>query len=199
MRRGSGQVMNRLFEQYKEKIVPDLKLALKLDNDLAVPTLEKIVVNAGIGGFREHKDNVEYFTDELAKICGQSPYPRPARKSEAGFKIRRGNIVGLSATLRGERMWAFMDKFINIVLPRLRDFKGVSDKSFDKGGNYSVGISEHTVFPEVNPNTTKGIRSLEITIVPSLKTFNKKDDLVEKSRALLASLGMPFRKEEING
>ncbi len=181
--------MNRLKERYTKEIAPKLATELKLSNVMEVPRLMKISINAGIGPFRDNRDAVEAFVEEFTNIVGQKPYPRPARLSEAGFKIKKGDIVGYAVTLRGERMWAFIDKLINIVLPRVRDFRGLSDTSFDELGNYSLGIREHVIFPEVNANSTKGMRSFQITFV-----MNTND--IENNRALLKEIGVPFKKDE---
>ncbi|MFZ5424697.1 MAG: 50S ribosomal protein L5 [Patescibacteria group bacterium] len=180
--------MNRLQEQYKNEIKAKLQSELKLDNVMELPNLKKIVVNAGIGEFRDNKEALNSFLEELADITGQQPALRKARKSIAGFKIRQNDVVGVSVTLRGEKMWAFLDKIISIVLPRVRDFQGLSNKAFDKAGNYSIGIKEHVLFPEVNANKTKGIRSLQVTLVTSAND-------AESGKAFLASLGLPFRKD----
>lgn len=180
--------MNRLQEKYQNQIIQDLKKEFDLKNSLQVPKLQKISVNVGIGEFRDNRDLVESFVNELQDFTGQKPFPRKARLSVSNFKIRQNDVVGYSVTLRSDRMWAFLDKLINISLPRVRDFRGVNDKSFDKNGNYSMGIKEHVIFPEVNSNTTKGIRSLQLTMV-----FNTKD--IQLNKALLSKLGMPFRKK----
>jgi large subunit ribosomal protein L5 len=179
--------MNRLKQKYNEKIQAKLKEDFKLRNIMQVPKITKVCINVGIGSFRENREAVESFATDFGMFAGQKPYPRNARLSVAGFKIRQGDTIGYAVTLRGERMWAFLDKFINISLPRVRDFRGLNAKSFDKNGNYSTGIQEHVIFPEVNPNSVKGIRSLQITIV-----FNSKNSEVNK--ALLQELGMPFKK-----
>ncbi len=180
--------MNRLRTAYKEKVQNQLVEDLGLSSIMEAPKLRKIVVNAGIGDFKDNKEALDSFVEELMQITGQKPAPRAARKSESGFKIRQGDVVGYSVTLRGERMWAFLDKFINIVLPRVRDFKGLNPKSFDESGNYSVGIREHVIFPEINPNKVKGIRSLQITFGISSKE-------PAHSRVLLEKLGIPFMKD----
>jgi len=156
---------------------------------MRVPRIKKVVVNAGIGSFRTSRDAVDSFEKEFGDIVGQKPYPRKARLSEAGFKIKQGDLVGFSATLRGELMWAFLDKLISVAIPRIRDFRGLGQESFDQSGNYSLGITEHVIFPEVNPNTTKGNRSMQVTIV---STNNDK----EVNKALLTYIGMPFIKDE---
>ena len=180
--------MNRLQKKYLEEIAPKIKKELNLSNVMEVPMIQKVSINAGIGSFRENREGVETFVADLAAFAGQKPYPRGARKSEAGFKIKEGDVVGYAVTLRGERMWAFLDKFINVALPRVRDFRGLSEESFDQSGNYSVGIREHVIFPEVNPNTIKGLRSLQVTIVMSAKDK-------EKNKVLLREIGVPFRKD----
>ena len=177
--------MNRLKEEYKNRIAEEIKKEFKLQNVMEVTGIEKISVNSGIGPFRENKEAVDSFAEELSEICGQKVFERKARKSEAGFKIREGDVVGFAVTLRGDRMWAFLDKLINIAFPRIRDFRGFSPDSFDQNGNYSVGIREHVIFPEVNPNTTKGIRSLQVTVV-----FNGKN--IDQNRYLLKKLSFPF-------
>ena len=180
--------MNRMKQEYNEKIAPALVKELNLSNIMQVPKVKKVVINSGIGPFRDSREAVESFVEELSNIAGQKVYPREARLSESGFKIRKGEVVGYAATLRGDRMWAFLDKLINVALPRVRDFRGLSTKSFDAAGNYSIGITEHVIFPEVNPNTTKGMRNLQVTIV--MESSNP-----EKSKLLLKELGMPFKKE----
>ena len=177
----------RLKEKYIKEVTPALMKELSLGNVMEVPKIQKVVVSSGIGAFRENKDAVAAFEEELSFLTGQKPSERKARQAEAGFKIRKGDKIGYTTTLRGSRMWAFLDKFINIVLPRVRDFNGLSIRSFDGNGNFSVGLDEHTIFPEVNPNTTKGIRGLQVTIVT-----NTNDN--EKSKALLSSIGVPFEK-----
>jgi len=177
--------MNRLKEEYKNKIVPEMIKEFNLRNVMEVPSIAKININAGIGPFRENKEAVESFASELSDIAGQRVFERRAKKSEAGFKIKQNDLVAFAVTLRGERMWAFLDKLINIAFPRIRDFRGFDPNSFDENGNYSVGIREHVIFPEVNPNTTKGIRSLQVTIV-----FKGKN--IEQNRFLLKKLNFPF-------
>jgi len=179
---------NRLHEEYKTKVIPTLLKRFNLKTAMEAPTLKKIVLNSGVGGFKDSSEAVEGFINELSLLAGQRPVVKRARLSESGFKIRKGDVVGVSLTLRGRKMWSFLDKLINIVLPRVRDFKGLDIKSFDANGNYSMGLTEHTIFPEVNPNTVKGIRGLQVTVVTSTKD-------VGKSEALLTALGMPFRKE----
>ena len=183
--------MNRLKAKYIEKIIPATVKEFELSNIMQVPKIKKIVLNSGIGSFRDNREAVDSFVTDLAAITGQKPYPRGARLSEASFKVRKGDVIGYAVTLRGETMWAFLDKFVSIALPRVRDFRGLSDTSFDDDGNYSTGIREHVIFPEVNPNTTKGIRSLQLSIVTNSKEK-------EMNKFVLKELGMPFRKD-ING
>lgn len=178
--------MNRLYEKYKKEIVPALMKELSVSNVIAVPKLRKISVNAGVGSFRENREALEYFMQELAELTGQKPHVRKARMSEAGFKVRQGDVVGVSVTLRGDNMWAFFDKLVNIVLPRVRDFRGLSREAFDEAGNYSLGIREHVVFPEINVNKTKGVRSMQVNITTT-------SDSKEGSVLLLEKLGMPFK------
>ncbi len=177
--------MNRLKEEYQNKIIAEIKKEFNLSNVMEVPRITKVSVNSGIGPFRENREAVQFFAEELSDIAGQKVFERKARKSEAGFKIKQNDIIAYAVTLRGDRMWAFLDKLINVAFPRIRDFRGFSPNSFDENGNYSVGIREHVIFPEVNPNTTKGIRSLQVTVV-----FNGKD--IDQNRFLLKKLNFPF-------
>jgi large subunit ribosomal protein L5 len=181
--------MNRLNKKFLEYVEKSGKKELGISNVMEVPRIMKIKLNCGIGSFRDNREAVDSFVEELSGIAGQKPYMRKAKKSEAGFKIKEGDIVGYSVTLRGDKMWAFLDKLINVALPRVRDFRGMNEDSFDGNGNYSVGIREHVIFPEVNPNTTKGIRSIQATIV-----FNSSDR--KKTYGVLKGLGFPFRKDE---
>jgi large subunit ribosomal protein L5 len=180
--------MNRLKETYTTKVAPKIKEQFKLSNSMEVPRILKVSVNSGIGSIRDNREAVESFAGDIASFTGQKPYPRKARLSEAGFKVRKNDVVGYAVTLRGDRMWAFLDKLVNVALPRVRDFRGLNTESFDEVGNYSLGIREHVIFPEVNPNNVKGIRSLQVTVVMS---GNDK----EINLALLRELGFPFKKE----
>ncbi len=152
-------------------------------------SLEKIVVNIGTGKFKDDSKYLESAAEDLQVITGQKAAVRAAKKAIAGFKLRAGDPVGLMVTLRGKRMRDFFGKLVNIVLPRLRDFHGVSRKSFDGSGNYSLGIEEHTVFPEIDPNKVGKIKGLEVTIVTTAKTDEEGQELLEK-------LGMPFEKKD---
>lgn len=177
----------RLKELYKKEIIKKLILKLGRKNVLSLPRVTKIVVNSGIGKFKDDKGLIEGAVKDIALITGQKPTLRRARISISNFKVRANEVIGVSVTLRGDKMWVFLDKLLNIVLPRVRDFKGLSKKSFDGAGNYSLGLREHTVFPEINPNTVDKIKSLEVTIV----TSSKKDNEALK---LLTELGVPFAK-----
>ena len=180
--------MKSLKEKYQKEIIPQLQKEFGIKNRLAVPKLVKVVVNMGIGEVFRDKKTLEATINDLAAITGQKPSIKQAKISVAGFNIRRGMPVGLSVVLRGERMYAFLEKLFSIVFPRLRDFKGMSLKKFDKHGNYSFGLREHTVFPKIDLGKSAGVRSLEVTIVTST-------DNPEQSRKLLELLGMPFEKE----
>jgi large subunit ribosomal protein L5 len=170
-----------------EEIAPKIQEELKIKNKMQIPTVKKVVINAGIGGFKDSSEAMALFESEMTALAGQKPSARRTNKSEAGFKIRKNDIVGYAVTLRGPRMWAFLDKFVNIVLPRVRDFNGLDTKGIDEGGNYSVGMNEHTLFPEVNANLTKGLRGLQINVVTN--SGNK-----DTTKILLSMLGFPFKK-----
>ncbi len=180
--------MSRLKEKYEKEIAGVLAKEFEINNKLAIPKIEKIVVNMGLGEMIKSKELKATASKDLAAITGQTPSVRVAKVSIAAFGLRAGMPVGLSVTLRGERMYDFLDRLVSITLPRFRDFRGVPIKSFDKVGNYTLGVAEHTVFPEID--MTKGVtpRGLEITIVTNSKS-------IEKSRRLLELLGMPFEKE----
>ena len=178
--------MGRLQEKYNKEIVSQLTSEFDIENKLAAPRVTKVVVNSGVGEASKSKDLLARTKEDLAKITGQAPSVRQARRAVASFSIRKGMPVGLKVTLRGKRMYDFLDRLFSVVLPRLRDFRGVPLKGFDKGGNYSLGITEHTVFPEIDL-AKSGARGLEVTIVTS--TNNKK-----KAKRLLELLGMPFEK-----
>lgn len=179
--------MNRLKEKYEKEILPVLLKEFGLKNRMAAPRIEKIVVNAGIGLVARSKELMEAVGKDIAVITGQKPSIRPAKVSEAGFNVRAGMPVGLKVTLRGKRMYDFLDRLVSIVLPRLRDFRGLPLKSFDKSGNYSLGISEHTVFPELDMGKAGKPHGVEITIVTN-------SNETDKSKRLLELLGMPFEK-----
>jgi large subunit ribosomal protein L5 len=178
----------RLQAQYNEKIAAELKKELGLKNIHEVPRLEKIVLNVGLGRALNDKRLMEFATNTLRKITGQQPIQTTAKKSIAGFKLREGNKIGLKVTLRNERMYEFMDRLINVVLPRLRDFHGVSNRSFDKQGNYSLGMIDQSVFPELTFEETTTTHGVQVVFV-----INAKE--TAHSRALLEKFGMPFQKE----
>jgi large subunit ribosomal protein L5 len=178
---------SRLKSEYNKTISSDLKKELGLKNIFEVPCLEKIVINAGLGRAKDDKRYLEAAANTLRKITGQQPVETLAKKSIAAFKLREGNKVGLKVTLRGERMYEFADRFINIVLPRLRDFHGLSNSSFDKQGNYSIGLSDQSVFPELSFEDTSTAHGLQVV-------FNIKSNNAEHSKALLEKLGIPFER-----
>lgn len=177
-----------LKERYQEEIAPALLKALGIQNVMEVPHVEKVVVNIGVGEALDNAKTLDAAVADLTKITGQKPIVTKARKSIANFKLREGRAIGVKVTLRGERMWAFLDRLINVALPRVRDFRGISPNSFDGRGNYTVGLREQLVFPEIEYDKIDKLRGLEITIVTSAKTD-------EAGRQLLVMLGMPFRKE----
>ncbi len=175
----------RLKKLYNKKIREELKKELKLDNIWAVVNLEKIVINVGLGDGKDDKNLIEDLTKDIALIAGQKPIATKAKKAISNFKIRAGQNIGIKVTLRGDRMWEFLDRLINIVLPRVKDFRGVSLKAFDGHGNYSLGLKEHTVFPEIDTNKVTKPHGLQINII----TKNGSD---EATKLLLTKLGMPF-------
>ena len=181
--------MPRLKKMFQEKIVPEF-LTEKFKNKMAVPKLVKVVINVGIGKIRENDKLVESIKKSITEISGQKPAIRKSKKAISGFKVREGDEVGLTVTLRGDRMYDFMDKLANVTLPRVRDFRGLNPKSFDKNGNFTLGIRENVYFPEVSHNT-ENIHGLEVTIVSTAK------DAVD-GQELLTKLGLPFM-EENNG
>ncbi|MBI2029311.1 50S ribosomal protein L5 [Candidatus Gottesmanbacteria bacterium] len=181
-----------LLDKYNNELLPQLLKEFKLKNKMSVSRIEKIVVNIGLGEALENKNVIENASKQLMLITGQKPKVTVSKRSISTFKLRAGVPIGLKVTLRGYRMYDFLLKIIAIVLPRVRDFRGISEKSFDKVGNYSLGFSEQTIFPEINFDTIDKIRGLEITIVTSGSDY-------KKSHRLLELLGMPFRKGGING
>ncbi len=178
----------RLKEKYEKETTPALMGEFGIKNKMAVPKVIKVVVNMGIGDTLKNKEGLEKAKNDLASITGQVPTERKARVSVASFSVREGMVVGLKVTLRGYRMYYFLDKLFAVVLPRLRDFRGLSLKSFDNQANYTLGVEEHTVFPEIDV-AKSAPRGLEITIVTDSKDK-------EKAKKLLELLGMPFEKEE---
>ena len=179
--------MNRMKEQYQKEIVPSLMKTLDLVNVMQVPRIEKVVVNIGLGEAMDEPKALEAALNDLTKITGQKPIVTKARKSIANFKLREGREIGAKVTLRGERMWSFLDRLMNIVLPRVRDFRGISPNAFDGRGNYTLGLREQLIFPEIEYDKIDKIRGMEVTIVTTAQTD-------EQARALLQMLGMPFRK-----
>lgn len=179
----------RLRQQYAAEFVPALEKELGLVNVNQVPRLDKIVVNVGLGRAKEDKKVMDAATNTLRKITGQEPVVTIARKSIASFKLREGMKIGLKVTLRGDKMYEFMDRLINIVIPRLRDFHGVNPKAFDKQGNYSLGFVDQSVFPELSFDETTTTHGLQVVFVI-------RGDSPENARALLAKFGMPFEKEK---
>ena len=174
-------------EQYKKEVAPALKKQFGYKNELEIPRLHKVVVNMGLGEATANAKAIESGVKELVAITGQKPVVNRARKSIATFKIRQGMPVGASVTLRGHRMYNFLAKLIHIALPRIRDFRGLSAKSFDGRGNYSLGIREQLIFPEINYEQIDAIRGFDIAIVTTARTD-------PEAQALLAALGMPFRR-----
>ena len=179
--------MERLQEQYNKKIAPALKEKFGFKNDMQVPKIVKVMVNVGVGRVKEDKKKVDEIAEEVKKITGQAPTKNRARKSIAGFKVRENQVVGISCTLRGYRMYSFLDKLINVALPRVRDFQGVSKDGFDGRGNYHLGLKEHLVFPEISSESLENIFGLEVSIV----TNAKKDEI---ARELLKQMNFPFKK-----
>jgi large subunit ribosomal protein L5 len=178
--------MARLKDKYKKEVIPKMKQEFGYLNDLEVPRLQKVVINSGVGRFSKDPKVLHQISHALSLITGQKPISTVARKSISGFKIRQGMAVGFMVTLRGRRMYEFLDKLVNIVLPRVRDFRGLNPSAFDDQGNYTIGISEHTVFPEISYEDLEQTFSLEISIVTTAK-----DD--KKGKRLLEFLGFPFR------
>jgi large subunit ribosomal protein L5 len=175
-------------EQYQKEVAPALYKEFDFKNVMQVPRVEKVVVNIGLGEAMADPKALDAAISDLTQITGQKPVTTKARKSIAAFKLREGVTIGTKVTLRGERMWAFLDRLLNVALPRVRDFRGVSPNSFDGRGNYTLGIQDQLIFPEIDYDKIDKLRGMEVTIVTSAKT----DD---QARALLGLLGMPFKKE----
>jgi len=178
--------MARLYETYKSEIVPKLMEKFQYKNIMQVPRVERVVINIGVGEAIQNPKALDGAVNDLTLISGQKPVVTRAKKSIAGFKLREGMAIGCKVTLRGERMYNFLDKLINLSLPRVRDFRGVSPQAFDGRGNYSLGIKEQTIFPEIEYDKIDKIRGLEVVIVTTAKTD-------EEARELLRHMGMPFR------
>ena len=177
-----------LKEQYLNEVVPALKKSLDMSNIMEVPRIQKVVVNIGLGEALENAKALDAAVADLTQITGQKPVVTKARLSIANFKLREGRSIGAKVTLRGERMWSFLDRLMNIALPRVRDFRGVSPNAFDGRGNYTLGLREQLVFPEIDYDKIDKLRGLEVSIVTTARND-------EQGRQLLQMLGMPFRKE----
>ncbi len=180
--------MPRLKERYRAEVIPRLQDELGLKNVMQVPSVEKVVVNMGVGEASKDAKLLDGAIKDLTTITGQKPALRRARKSIATFKIRAGMPVGASVTIRGDRMWDFLDRLMSVVFPRIRDFRGLNPRSFDGRGNYSVGLTEQLVFPEIDYDDIDATRGMDITIVTTARSD-------EEGRALLVALGFPFRQQ----
>lgn len=178
---------SRVREQYETEVVPYLMKKFGYSSVMECPKLEKIVINTGLGDIKDNQKSMQIIEKELALITGQKPIYRKATKSVANFKVREGMNIGLKVTLRGRRMYDFYDKLVSIALPRVRDFRGVSDKAFDGRGNYALGLKEQLIFPEITYDQVEKIRGMDVCIVTTAKTD-------EEARELLRALGMPFKK-----
>jgi large subunit ribosomal protein L5 len=179
--------MNRLKDKYLKDVVPALRKEFGYKNVMAVPKLAKVVVNMGLGEATSNVKIIDTGADELARITGQKPVTRRSKKSIAAFKVRKGQPVGTSVTLRGERMWEFLDRLMSIALPRVRDFKGVSPKGFDGRGNYTLGLRDQLLFPEIDYMKVDKARGMNVSVVTTARTD-------EEARKLLQFIGMPFRQ-----
>jgi large subunit ribosomal protein L5 len=179
--------MARLQERYQKEIVGQLAERFGRKNPLSLPRLEKIVVNMGVGKALQDKNRMEQSAEQLAQITGQKAQITKAKKAVSGFRLREGNAIGCRVTLRGQRMYEFLDRLISIALPRIRDFRGVNPKSFDGHGNYSLGLAEQMVFPEIDPDKVTFTQGMDVTFVTSTNS----DD---EARELLRAFGMPFRE-----
>src|SRR3989344_124040 len=194
MQKGDNKVifMNRLKDKYINEVLPKLQEELKLKNKMAIPGVKKVVLSIGLGEAKEDKGILDKVNLYLGNLAGQRPVVTYAKKSIAGVKLSQGAPVGVMVSLRGSRMYIFLDKFFNIVLPKVRDFRGISSNSFDGKGNFTLGIREQLIFPEVDYKTIDKVRGMAITIVTTAK--NK-----EEGKKLLEFMGMPFKKGEVNG
>jgi len=179
--------MSRLQEKYRKTVIPAMQKAFNIDNVMAVPKMEKVVINTGIGRIVKDDKTIERIVGDISKICGQKPVLKKAKKSISGFKLREGTNVGISVTLRGKRMYDFLDRLISIALPRSKDFRGIDPKNFDKSGNLNFGIKESSIFPEVNYESVKDIFGLEVTVVTTAKNR-------ERGTELLRQVGFPIKK-----
>jgi len=181
--------MNRMQERYNTEIVPALRKAFDLKNIMQVPRIEKVVVNIGMGEALDNPKALESAVSDLTIVTGQKPVMTKARKSIANFKLREGRLIGTKVTLRGDRMWAFLDRLLSTALPRVRDFRGVSVNAFDGRGNYTLGLRDQLIFPEIEYDKIDKLRGMEVTIVTTAK-----DD--DQARVLLQMLGMPFSRKD---
>ena len=179
--------MARLLERYQKEIAPRLAEKLGRTNRLSLPRLQKVVVNMGVGKALQDKNRMTQAVEQLAQITGQQPQVTRAKKAVSGFRLREGNEIGCRVTLRGRRMYEFLDRLISIALPRIRDFRGVNPRSFDGHGNYSLGLTEQSVFPEVDPDKVTFVQGMDVTFVTSTTS----DD---EARELLRGFGMPYRE-----
>jgi large subunit ribosomal protein L5 len=177
----------RLYTQYKDEIVSKLNEQFNYENIMAVPRLKKIVINCGVGEAVENEKELDTVTENMARITGQHPVKTRAKKSISNFKLREGLPIGCKVTLRKKVMYEFLDRLINLALPRTRDFQGVPDKSFDGRGNYTLGVKEHTIFPEINTDNVNKVHGFDITFVTDAESD-------EEAYALLKEFGMPFQK-----
>ena len=180
--------MNRMQDKYQKETVPALVKAFEYKNIMQVPRIEKVVLNIGLGEAMDNPKALESAMGDLTTITGQKPVMTKAKKSIANFKLREGRIIGTKVTLRGDKMWAFLDRLLNVALPRVRDFRGVSPEAFDGRGNYTLGLKDQLIFPEIEYDKIDKMRGMEVTVV----TTARSDD---HARLLLQLLGMPFRKE----
>ena len=178
--------MSRLKEKYQKEVVPALTKEFGYKNVMAVPKIEKVVVNMGLGEATSNAKLVDVGADEIARITGQKPVTRRAKKSISQFKVRKGQPIATMVTLRGERMWEFLDRLVSIALPRVRDFKGVSPKGFDGRGNYTLGLRDQLLFPEIDYMKVDKARGMNVSVVTTAKTD-------EEAKKLLQFIGMPFR------
>lgn len=183
----STKYVSRVKEQYEKEVVPYLMKKFGYQSVMQVPRLVKIVINTGLGDIKDNQKSMQIIENELKQITGQKPIYRKATKSVANFKLREGMNIGLKVTLRGKRMYDFYDKLVSIALPRVRDFRGVSDKAFDGRGNYSLGLKEQLIFPEITYDQVEKIRGMDVCIVTTAQTD-------EEARELLRALGMPFKR-----
>ncbi len=181
--------MNIMHERYQKEVAPALFKQFGFKNVMEIPRIRKIVVNIGVGEALDNAKALEAAVGDLTTVTGQKPVTTKARKSIANFKLREGRLIGAKVTLRGDRMWAFLDRLLNIALPRVRDFRGVSANAFDGRGNYTLGLRDQLVFPEIEYDKIDKLRGMEVTIVTSARND-------EHARALLQMLGMPFGKKE---